>query len=542
MALSREELLSDVQVPEEEDAVKAILDVEEGLLNIYYLVFEGNVEVSKDHLSWIQTLYMERTLSLYGETELFQKYVNTANTDKYSLNYLVDFDKFIASRLDGIDVTNSKTTCEDTMKAYADTIFSVTDKEIHNMPKAKQFVLNCTADDQDSITWAYQGMPEAEFGQVSYPNENPTQVTKNETKWNTYFGDGTTSVRSWLKIPAKYHFIWRNKLIPAHELIHATLAGTGGAYYTRIGELLKYDNLESSPIEDSPKYRLCNLDKSSGTCIRCKRQHSVEFRHPRRQAMRAHKNCIDNSTAAVYSEEWASSAANGIIFLKYKKNQYVQTSSDQEKKKIQLEAIGAMCYMWVLIKTMRAVVPQTRTGGELERRVATLDRWVKLENGILEKSDTWRHGEKRGVWSELEFIYKSVTEGGLGNAGYSWANTYAKHIVALAYSLNFLGGDKEDKAEQMLTEILDGTIWERDDSDNGWRVDNYTSIALDFSDWESSRQPRLAEWLQPVQDQQFGGSNISPYSFIINPATGLKVSINERLGKSILINYLNMLN
>ena len=201
-----------------------------------------------------------------------------------------------------------------------------------------------------------------------------------------------------------------------------------------------------------------------------------------------------------------------------------------------------MCYMWVLIKTMRVVVASTRTSDELERRVATLDRWVKLENGMLEKSDTWRHGDKRGVWSELEFIYNSVTKSGTGNAGYSWANTYAKHIVALAYSLNFLGGDKEAQAEQMLTEILDGTIWERDDSDNGWRVDNYTSIALDLSVWESSRQPRLAEWLQPVQDQQFGGSNISPYSFIINPATGLKVSINERLGKSILINYLNMLN
>ena len=337
MALSREELLSDVQVPEEEDAVKAILDVEEGLLNIYYLVFEGNVEVYKNRLSWIQTLYMERTLSLYGETDLFQKYVNTTNTDKYSLKKWTDLgpddDDSIAILLDRIDVTNSKATCEDKMKAYADTIYSVTGKEIHNMQLAKPYVLNCTADDQDSITWAYQGRPEWDLGEVFYPNENSTQVNTNETKWETYFGDGSTSVDSWLKIPAKYHFIWRNKLIPAHELIHATLADTGGAYYTRIGELLKYDNLESSPIEDSPKYRLCNLDKSSGTCIRCKRQHSVEFRHPRRQAMRAHKNCIDNSTAAVYSEEWASSAANGIIFLKYKKNQYDKTSSNREKKK-----------------------------------------------------------------------------------------------------------------------------------------------------------------------------------------------------------------
>ena len=541
MDLSRDELLSGVQVAEEEDAVKAILDKEEGLLNIYYLVFEGNVEVSKNRLSWIQTLYMERTLSLYGETDLFQKYVNTTNTDKYSLKKWTDLgpddDDSIASLLDRIDVTNSKATCEDKMKAYADTVYSVTGKEIHNMQLAKPYVLTCTP--WSDITWAHFGSPAIFWGGINYPNENSTQVTQNKTKWETYFGDGSTSVASWLKIPAKYHFIWRNKLIPAHEIIHATLHGAGG------DESEDESEDDSGPIEDSPQYRLCNLDKSRGTCLRCKRHQKAKGwmkRNRRAQGVRAYKNCIKPLQGVVFLEEWASSAANGIIFLKYKKNQYDKTSSNREKKKIQLEAIGAMCYMWVLIKTMRAVVPQTRTGGELERRVATLDRWVKLENGMLEKSDTWH---SRGVWSELEFIYKSVTEGGLGNAGYSWANTYAKHIVALAYSLNFLGGDKEDKAEQMLTEILDGTIWERDDSDNGWRVDNYTSIALDLSVWESPTQPPLAEWLteaQPVQAKLVGGSNISPYSFIINPATGLKVSINERLGKSILINYLNMLN
>ena len=196
------------------DAVSNLDGDEEALLNIYYLVFNGTgtSRVSKKNLSWIQILFMEKTLAIFGRGNLFRKYVKS-DSHKYHLKKSTkERNKVIQGILQKIDVRNSEESCKNIMKKYADTVFNVTEDDSHNLEKGEQGRINCQ-NDSTSITWT-AGWQNG----ISYPNMNDSQVKNNTGKWKKYFGDGR--IKEWLNIPAKFHFIWRNRLIPAHEIIH----------------------------------------------------------------------------------------------------------------------------------------------------------------------------------------------------------------------------------------------------------------------------------------------------------------------------------
>ena len=189
------------------------------ICNIHFLVLnnQGNSETNiftnnpkpESELSWIQKLYLEKALHLYKKRiPIVQKkgfiYWETKFTKKIFFKIMPSLE----------ELTLTKNDCNYYMKEYSKVIFKLT----NNKKLKKQIDFNdfgCQS--HDSITW---GVSISDKPLTFYPQSDVGLVKKNiKKRWNSYFVN-TKERREFLKIDPKFHFFWRNKLIPAHEVIH----------------------------------------------------------------------------------------------------------------------------------------------------------------------------------------------------------------------------------------------------------------------------------------------------------------------------------
>jgi len=189
------------------------------ICNIHFLVLnnQGNSETNiftnnpkpESELSWIQKLYLEKALHLYKKRiPIVHKkgfiYWETKFTKKIFFKIMPSLE----------ELTLTKNDCNYYMKEYSKVIFKLT----NNKKLKKQIDFNdfgCQS--HDSITW---GVSISDKPLTFYPQSDVGLVKKNiKKRWNSYFVN-TKERREFLKIDPKFHFFWRNKLIPAHEVIH----------------------------------------------------------------------------------------------------------------------------------------------------------------------------------------------------------------------------------------------------------------------------------------------------------------------------------
>ena len=188
----------------------------ETICNIHFLILDNTANSKEDifsntekpsiHLSWLQQLYLDKALELYGhKIPLYKKKLKW----KASFNKNKFFKKLPKSK----SLILSKITCNHTMKNYS----SVIQNQINNENLERMILHNdfgCHS--HDSITWAVS----SDTNQTFYPQENIALVRKNMyTHWANYFIDKHQQ-KQFLKIDPLFHFSWRNKLIPAHEVVH----------------------------------------------------------------------------------------------------------------------------------------------------------------------------------------------------------------------------------------------------------------------------------------------------------------------------------
>lgn len=180
--------------------------INQTLLGLYYLVFETRqtINIRKSNISWLQKLYLDKAISHFGTDKL--NINKNGNSYTLIINNLEDIIKQ-SKILDRAKINNKK--CLKTMKEYA----KVTNKITRKKYKNKNFI--CSA--SDDITWS--SIPRTY--RIGYPSAN--NFNNNRIKWSRYFSEGNNS--AWNKIKPVYHFFWRNKLIPAHEIYHALGAG-----------------------------------------------------------------------------------------------------------------------------------------------------------------------------------------------------------------------------------------------------------------------------------------------------------------------------
>ena len=181
--------------------------INQTLLGLYYLVFETRqtINISKSNISWLQKLYLDKAISHFGTDKLnIKKDGNTYTLIINNLEHIIKQSKIS----DGAKI--NKKTCLKTMKEYAKVTNKITGKKYKN----KDFI--CSA--SDDITWSSV----SRTYRIGYPSAD--NFINNKIKWARYFSEGNNS--AWNKIKPIYHFFWRNKLIPAHEIYHALGAGT----------------------------------------------------------------------------------------------------------------------------------------------------------------------------------------------------------------------------------------------------------------------------------------------------------------------------
>ena len=189
------------------------------LCDIHFLVLnnEGNSDKniftnkpkSELELSWIQKLYLDKALHLYKK-----KIPITRKGGYISWKPKFTKKKFFKLLPKYNDLTLAKSDCNYYMKEYSKVIFKLTgNKKIKKQIDTSHF--GCQS--HDSITWAVSILDEP---LTLYPQANINMVKKNiKTRWGQYFSNPNER-GEFLKIDPKYHFFWRNKLIPAHEVIH----------------------------------------------------------------------------------------------------------------------------------------------------------------------------------------------------------------------------------------------------------------------------------------------------------------------------------
>ena len=355
-------------------------------LDICFLVFEKhmhtnkkNIILKKNNISWLKKLYLQKSLRYYGNNNLFKTFI--IDNDNYELviydiHKKINLDEKINEILNSFDLTNNNDSCKSLIYNYSNVIFQLTKNNKHKLESKN---IECKNRD-DSITWSQRGKDE-----TYYPNLNLEQINININKWKEYFNNGNVNI--WNNLPAKYHFIWRNKLIAAHEIIHKFNSFS-----------MKYFNITKSNINTSRKYRVCNLVNYNNNEV-------------------LNSNILDNEKEIFYCDEWIASASNMIVFLKYLENQYNLEEDIHKKINLQLEAIGSLNYLVTLLKLIRTIINNTNNI-TFKKRIDILDSWGKLNNKTKE---------------EFDFVYNSITKASPGYNGFSWANTYSKHMVALMY-------------------------------------------------------------------------------------------------------------
>jgi len=188
------------------------------ICNIHFLVFNNkansekaiftNIPKKKNTLSWIQALYLKKAIALYGD-KLPIIYRNQSYYWSSELTKKTFFKKLPTPK----SLIISKKYCNKHMKAYSKVILGLKkNRRLKRIVQHNHF--GCTP--HDSITWAVSSIGPTTF----YPQQNTNTVRKNIfERWNIYFSENTEQ-SEFLNIDPKFHFSWRNKLIPAHEVIH----------------------------------------------------------------------------------------------------------------------------------------------------------------------------------------------------------------------------------------------------------------------------------------------------------------------------------
>jgi len=188
------------------------------ICNIHFLVFNNKANSDKaiftntpkknNTLSWIQSLYLKKAIALYGDKLpiIYKNHSYYWSTELDEKNF---FDKLPSLK----SLIINKKYCNKYMNAYSKVILGL--KKNRRLKKIVQHNhFGCTP--HDSITWAVSSVGPTTF----YPQQNTDTVQKNIfERWNKYFTENTEQ-SEFLNIDPKFHFSWRNKLIPAHEVIH----------------------------------------------------------------------------------------------------------------------------------------------------------------------------------------------------------------------------------------------------------------------------------------------------------------------------------
>ena len=190
------------------------------ICNLHFLVLNNvgnadqniftNHKVKLSKLSWLKRRFLEKALDIYGDKiplinkSGFVYWKHGAMSKKRFFNLLPKINQ----------LTIKKSQCNYYMREYSKVVVDLVNSGVlRRHIDANQF--GCTP--HDSITWAVSTVPDLV---TFFPHKTAEEVRKNiDTRWSSYFTESSRR-RHFLKIDPKFHFGWRNKLIPAHEIVH----------------------------------------------------------------------------------------------------------------------------------------------------------------------------------------------------------------------------------------------------------------------------------------------------------------------------------
>lgn len=190
------------------------------ICNLHFLVLNNvgnadnklftNRKIKLTDLSWLKKAYLNKAVSIFGdkiplvEKKGFIYWRRGAMSKKRFFNLLPSVNQ----------LTIKKSQCNYYMREYSRVVIDLVKSDVLKKQIRKN---NFGCVSHDSITWGVTTVPELI---TFFPQKTVADVRKNiSTRWNKYFTDDFRR-KSFLAIDPKYHFGWRNKLIPAHEIVH----------------------------------------------------------------------------------------------------------------------------------------------------------------------------------------------------------------------------------------------------------------------------------------------------------------------------------
>ena len=349
--------------------------------NSAMLDYEYLIENGEKPLSWLQVKFQELYL------KMFPKVQEEAE---------VDYETFYGSQKQ----------CEQQMTKYGKVLLN---ENIHFDDRQKKLLgdmvknKSCGCSPGTDSTWAVENVVEPDWGpglfpiKVYYPNNNKETFNDNKNKWecrnptdipNNFFPEilgSNNKLTKWREIPYAYHHYWRNKLIPAHEIMHRT-------------KVVMTDDAEKQKLRTGAISGILSMYKLSG----------VKSIFSTTERTFANVGTLSNE----FFEEWTSSAANLNIFITDLRLKFDDTSDNIYK----LEAIAGALYVATLLNNIKIANSGVKSVNET---YDLLDEW---SSSVLTVNPLTPAALK-GKFKQIDAICGSST----------WNNTYAKHLLALEH-------------------------------------------------------------------------------------------------------------
>ena len=399
--------------------------------NIYFLILNREKKVYIKSLSWCQKFYLDK-LELYFPGIVKKCLVKKSDVVGAFYKSKISLKPLLPNKT---DLINTKKTSRDIISPYADYIVSISDNKCLEKETSKKDSFGLISN--NSITWAVQRwFGDSDFGRqkTHYPQSNLKKVEQNINKLEDYMDTKAQNKKFKASNPI-FHLIWRNRLIPAHEIVHFTQGVHNGKSFYYFGN---DDHSQCFPVSNKDS-RIKNIKEEN------------------------------------WELEWLASAPNLNIFIGSKKLKFNIEKNQLEKRLHQLRAIEGVLYCVYLINCFYECIKNgDRFIHNARDSIDIIDKWTSLN---LTKKD----------YTKINNI--------LSLQDSPWKNTYSKHIIALYYCYEFFNpikvSNEDINSEEFTNKCLDFSILSKH------KLYSENRHILDF--WNSAKLPKKCEiidWLK----------------------------------------------
>jgi len=400
--------------------------------NIYFLILNRRKKVYIQTLSWCQKFYLNK-LELYFPGIIKKCLVKKSDSSGIFYESKLPLAESLLPTKN--ELVNTEQTARDIISPYANYVVSISNNKCLENEADKTNSFGLTSN--DSITWAVQRwFNDSDFGRqkTHYPQSTSEKVEQNIYKLSNYM-DTENQNNTFQESNPIFHLIWRNKLIPAHEIVHFTQGVYNGKSFYYFGN---HDHSGCFPTSNKDS-RIKNIKEEN------------------------------------WELEWLASAPNLNIYVGSKKLKFNIEKNQLEKRLHQLRAIEGVLYCVYLINSFHECIKNgDRFIHNARDSIDIIDKWTSLH---LTKKD----------YIKINNI--------LSLQDSPWKNTYAKHVIALYYCYEFFKPVKVDNedinSEEFTNKCLDFSILSEHD------LYSENRHLLDF--WNSAKLPKnceIIDWLK----------------------------------------------